>query len=352
MQSAGANNYSSNNVIYFSRPLSDKILLLQVLVGVFLYINCLMIFTFLKKEFFREETRYILFAQTLFVDSALMLLTDLLSVGTYFQYAMHIIPCSIICTILTFLACCTPLTLVAMCLERYVAICLPLRHANISTSRTRLYGLLIIWCISSIIPVFNFIGYWVVPPAAQYSYAVCTAELMLGEAWQAHGRAVIFIILFLVLIITIVFTYIKIMIAAKAASPEKWKSTNKSLKTVLLHAFQLFLCIMQFLNPYIEMAYWKAEEITLRNIKYSMFVVFMIAPRCLSPFIYGLRDKNFFHVLRHYAFCGVYGVLTGGLKLNQISSYCTTAVFLFFVLQLLLQKVQLQSALHFGHLEN
>ncbi|XP_060754025.1 odorant receptor 131-2-like [Neoarius graeffei] len=306
MQSAGANSNSSNILLFnFSRPLNEKILLLQVLVGVFLYINCLMIYTFFKKEVLREETRYILFVQTLFADSALMLLSDLLSVGTYFQYAMHIIPCSIICTVSGFLTCCTPLTLVAMCLERYVAICMPLRHAVISTSRTRLYGVLIIWTISFIIPMFNFIGYWaVIPPAAQYSYAVCTVELILGEAWQVHGRAIIFIILFLCLIIIIVFTYIKIMIAARAASSEKKKSTSKSLRTVMLHAFQLFLCIMQFLNPYIEMAYWRVEEMMLRNIKYSMFIAFVIVPRCLSPLIYGLRDEIFFHALRHYAMCG------------------------------------------------
>ncbi|XP_026780308.1 odorant receptor 131-2-like [Pangasianodon hypophthalmus] len=319
MQSAGANSNTTNNLLLnFSRPLNEKILLLQVLVGIFLYINCLMIFTFLKKEVFREETRYILFAQTLFVDSALMLLTDLLSVGTYFEYAMHMISCSIICTVLTFLSCCTPLTLVAMCLERYVAICMPLRHADISTTRTRLYGLFIIWSISSIIPVFNFIGYWAVVPPAQSSYAVCAVELMLGEAWQAYGRAIFFIILFLFLIIIIVFTYIKIMIAARAASSEKMKSTNKSLRTVLLHAFQLFLCIIQFLNPYIVMAYWKVEEMMLRNIKYSMFIVCMIAPRCLSPLIYGLRDEKFFHVLRHYAMCGSDCLFSTLLEIKQL----------------------------------
>ncbi|XP_060799454.1 odorant receptor 131-2-like [Neoarius graeffei] len=305
MQSAGANSNSSNNLFNFSRSLNEKILLLQILVGVFLYINCLMIYTFFKKEVFREETRYILFVQTLFADSVLMLLSDLLFVGAYFQYAMHIIPCSIICTVSVFLTCCTPLTLVAMCLERYVAICMPLRHAVISTGRTRLYGIFIIWTISSIIPLFNFIGYCtVVSSAAQYSYAVCTMEQMIREAWQAHGRAIIFIILFLCLIIIIVFTYIKIMIAARAASSEKKKSTSKSLRTVLLHAFQLLLCIMHFLNPYIEMAYWRFEESILQNIKYSMFITFVIAPRCLSPLIYGLRDEFFFNALRYYAMCG------------------------------------------------
>ncbi|KAK2831279.1 hypothetical protein Q7C36_016367 [Tachysurus vachellii] len=319
MQGTGAYSNSSDNLLFnFSKPLDEKVLLLQVLVGIFLCINCLMIFTFLKKDVFREETRYVLFAQTLFVDSALMLFSDLLVVGHYYQYAMHIIPCSIVCTFLTFLSSCTPFTLAAMCLERYVAICMPLRHADISTGRTRLYGLLIIWGISSIIPLFTLIGYWAfVPSAAQYSYAVCVVELMLGDAWQAHGRSVLFAILFLFLIIIIVFTYIKIMIAARAASSEKRKSTNKSLKTVLLHAFQLFLCIMQFLNPYIEMAYWKVENQILRNIKYSVFIVFMIAPRCLSPLIYGLRDEKFFNVLKHYAMCGTDGLFSRLLEIKQ-----------------------------------
>ncbi|KAK2831283.1 hypothetical protein Q7C36_016369 [Tachysurus vachellii] len=319
MQGTGAYSNSSDNLLFnFSKPLNEKVLLLQVLVGIFLCINCLMIFTFLKKDVFREETRYVLFAQTLFVDSALMLFTDLLVVGTFYHYAMHIIPCSIVCTFLTFLSSCTPFTLGAMCLERYVAICMPLRHADISTGRTRLYGLLIIWGISSIIPLFTLIGYWAsVPSAAQYSYAVCVVELMLGDAWQAHGRSVLFAILFLFLILIIVFTYIKIMIAARAASSEKRNSTNKSLKTVLLHAFQLFLCIMQFINPYIEMVYWKVEDQILRNIKYSVFIVFMIAPRCLSPLIYGLRDEKFFNVLKHYAMCGTDGLFSRLLEIKQ-----------------------------------
>ncbi|XP_026780305.3 odorant receptor 131-2-like [Pangasianodon hypophthalmus] len=320
MQSTRENSNSSNNFLFnFSRPLNEKILLLQILVGIFLYINCLMIFTFLKKEVFREETRYILFAQTLFVDTAFILLSDLLSVGTYFQYAMHMGICTLGYVIQSFFSCCTPLTLVAMCLERYVAICMPLRYADISTSRTRLYGLFIIWSISSIIPVFNCIGYWAAaPPAALFSYAVCNAEIMLVEEWQAHGRAAIYVILFIFMVVIIVFTYIKIMIAARAASSEKKKSTNKSLRTVLLHGIQLFLCIMQLFNPYIEMAYWKVEEMTLRNIKYSNLIVFLFVPRSLSPLIYGLRDEKFFHVLRHYALCGTDRLFSTLCEIKQL----------------------------------
>ncbi|KAI5620795.1 odorant receptor, family H, subfamily 131, member 1, partial [Silurus asotus] len=298
---SNSSTYSFNVALY----LFEKILLMELLTGIFVYINCLMIFTFMKKETFREETRYVLFAQTLIVDTALIFFSTMLGVLSYFQYTVHMVVCTFLFLIQTFFTCCTPLTLVAMCLERYVAICMPLRHADISTSRTRLYGLITIWTISCIIPVFSVIAFWAVaPPAALFSYVVCNAEVMIIEEWQAHGRAVIFINLFLFAVIIIVFTYIKIMIAARAASSEKKKSTNKSLRTVLLHGVQLFLCMIQFFNPYIEMALYKVDEATLRHVRYSNFIVFLFLPRSLSPLVYGVRDEKFFLVFRHYALCG------------------------------------------------
>ncbi|XP_066499081.1 odorant receptor 131-2-like [Hoplias malabaricus] len=282
-----------------------RIILVQVLVGVFLYVNCLMIFTFLKKEMFREDTRYILFAQTLFVDSAFLVACNLLFICTNYQFRIHMIPCILICTAAAIFSNCTPVTLVAMCLERYVAICMPLRHADISTSRrTRILGIFIIWGISSIFPLFTFIAYLcVVSPSTLMSFDYCTVEVMYKEEWQAQISFTILLVLFLFMIIIVVFTYIKIMLVARAASSSKNKSTNKSLKTVILHAFQLFLCIMQFICPYIEMAFWK-NVLVFYNVRYSFFIVVYIAPRCLSPLIYGLRDEHYFLVLKNYAFWG------------------------------------------------
>ncbi|XP_026869484.2 odorant receptor 131-2-like [Electrophorus electricus] len=303
MQGSGDNSSLSNNLLYdFSRVFMK--ITVQILVGIFLYVNCLMIYTFLRKETFREETRYILFAQTLFTDSALMVLSDTLSIMNNLFYPIHIIPCAILCTVTTNLTICTPLTLVAMCLERYVAICMPLRHADISTSRTRFRGLLIIWSISSIIPLFTLVAYLaVIPSGALLSYTVCSVELMLGKDWQAQARSSMFQVLFLFMIIIIAFTYIKIMIAARGASSENKKLTSRSLRTVALHAFQLFLCIMQFLNPYLEMVVLKIDMLAYAILRYANFIIFIIAPRCLSPLIYGLRDEMFFHALKHHALC-------------------------------------------------
>ncbi|XP_036393650.1 odorant receptor 131-2-like [Megalops cyprinoides] len=302
---AQSTNLSNIPAPLLSRPWNEKIVLVQVLVGIFLYVNCLMICTFFKKEAFRTDTRYILFAQTLITDSALMVVTDVAFCGNYFQIPVHCIPCVIMCTILTWLTFGTPLTLVAMCLERYVAICMPLRHASISTTRTRLLGLVLIWCLAGIPSLIGLIMFAAsVPLKAFSSYFICSVEMMVIHNWQGHFRGALYQFYFFVMLVIIGFTYVKIMAAARGASSNK-KSASKGLRTVVLHAFQLLLCLIQLWSPYVEMAIMNINFMLFINVRYSNFIVFMLAPRCLSPLIYGLRDEKFFVVLRYYAVFGL-----------------------------------------------
>ncbi|KAJ8392119.1 hypothetical protein AAFF_G00079250 [Aldrovandia affinis] len=252
-------NISNNPRPLFSRPLNEKIMLVQVLVGIFLYVNCLMIYTFFKKEAFRSDTRYILFAQTLFVDSPLMVLTDLALIGNYFQYKIPCIPCVIACMVMSCLTFGTPLTLMAMCLERYVAICMPLRHSDISTSRARLLGLVLICSIQPVVIISIFVA--TIPLSFYITSRVCSAELLIVRQWQGQLSAAISQLYFLVMSSTIVFTYIKIMKAAKVALADNKKSASKGLRTVVLHAIQLLLCLIQLWCPFTEMA---VMEIDLR----------------------------------------------------------------------------------------
>ncbi|XP_056330506.1 odorant receptor 131-2 [Danio aesculapii] len=297
---------SSLGNTFILKTIKEKSLTVQVLVGILLYVNGLMIFTFLKKETFRD-TRYILFAQTLFVDSALMLFADLTLVGSAYELFIHIISCYIFCTVMGLLSICSPVTLVAMCLERYVAICLPLRHASISSPKNTINGLLIIWGVSSVIPLFIFIvSFTYTPPNAMNSYVVCSNDVMLTVKWLAEMRATSQQLLFVIMLCTVGSTYIKIMVAAKSASAENKKSTYKGLRTVILHGLQLILGMMQLITPYIDILTLKVDVMLFINVKFSNFMLFWIFPRCLSPLVYGLRDKKFYNALKYYAFCGIY----------------------------------------------
>ncbi|XP_060929660.1 odorant receptor 131-2-like [Limanda limanda] len=271
--------------------MNDKIMLIQVFVVLFLCINLLLITTFFTKEVFYTTMRYILFAVTLMSDCLFLFLTDILLISNLYSFTMKIWLCITIYIILSLYMFVTPVTLTAMTLERYLAICLPLRHAELCSPRSTLHGILIIYSLSSL-PCIVFLSIFFAS-ASYKSYTegrTCTVEIFIIHAWQGHLRSAINQFYFLIMCITIVFSYVKIMTVAKAASGEDKKSTWRGLRTMGLHAFQLLLCLIQLWCPFIEAALLKINLMLFINVRTFNYITFILAPRCLSPLIYGLRD--------------------------------------------------------------
>ncbi|XP_062242303.1 odorant receptor 131-2-like [Platichthys flesus] len=286
--------------------LNEKIMLIQIFVVLFLCINLLLIMTFFSKEVFYTTMRYVLFAVTLLSDCLFLFLSDILLILSFYRFTIQMWLCLIIYIISSLYIFVTPVTLTAMTLERYVAICLPLRHAELCSLRSTLHGILIIHSLSSL-PCIVFLSiFFASASTASYTQGrVCSVEIIIIHTWQAHLRSAISQFYFLIMCITIVFSYVKIMKAAKAASGEDKKSTWRGLRTVGLHAFQLLLCLIQLWCPFIEAALLKINLMLFINVRYFNYITFILAPRCLSPLIYGLRDEMFFHTLKRLALCGL-----------------------------------------------
>ncbi|XP_036393654.1 odorant receptor 131-2-like [Megalops cyprinoides] len=284
---------------------------LQLLVWSFLYINSLMLFTFFSKQAFRGNTRYILFAHTLLSDSVFLLLTDLVVLLTYFFVMVPMGFCILLCIIMEIVTNTTPLTITAMCLERYVAICMPLRHAEISTTGRTIAAIVIISALCSINPFMDlFILVAAAPPSYLHQQTFCYYEVMLFLQWQSELRAVLNQVACALFAVIIVFCYTKIMLAAKAASGENKESASKGRRTLLLHALQLFLSMIDLWCPYIEAFVQENYPQDYVTIQYFNFIVFNIISRALGSIIYGLRDQKFFLALKRLDRC----------KLNPISA--------------------------------
>ncbi|XP_041734679.2 odorant receptor 131-2-like [Coregonus clupeaformis] len=291
--------------VQYQRPLNDKVVIVQVLIGIFLYINFLMIVTFFKKEAFFTNTRYIFFAHTLVCDSMFLVLTDVLLLMSYSRVTMPGGLCIFLIVIIENLNFATPLTLTAMSLERYVAICMPLRHSELSTPVRAMHCILLIQALSSIewIIVISIL-FSAVPLRFYTSPLVCSFEQIIVFSWQGHVSSALCQFYFLVMSVVIAFTYVKIMVAARHASSDSNKSTNKGLRTVILHSLQLLLCLIQFWCPMIELAIMKINFNVFIHLRYIDYIIFILAPRCLSPLVYGLRDKDFLVVMKYYALFG------------------------------------------------
>ncbi|XP_022615426.1 mu-type opioid receptor-like [Seriola dumerili] len=287
--------------------LPDQIVTVQILVIIFLCINLLLIITFFTKECFYTTTRYILFAVTLLSDSFLLLMSNILVIFTQFYITIQVWVCIIICVVVLVYVTVTPVTLTAMTLERYVAICMPLRHGELCSTRNTIHCILIIHGLSSVPCIVILSTFFVSASLSFYKqYQLCSVELFLLYIWQQHLRSAIYQFQFLIMCIILVFCYVKIMKVAKAASGEDKKSTKKGLRTVVLHGFQLLLCLIQLWCPFIEAPLLQISFSLFNNVRYGNYIMFFLAPRCLSPLIYGLRDEVFFNALKYYASFGLY----------------------------------------------
>ncbi|XP_075956920.1 odorant receptor 131-2-like [Anarhichas minor] len=154
--------------------------------------------------------------------------------------------------------------------------------------------------MTNIMLIFNYFQFTM--PVWYTQYRVCLAEIFILYRWQDDIRAGVYQFYFMLMCITIVFCYVKIMKVAKAASGEQRKSTWKGLRTVILHAFQLLLCLIQLWLPFIETAVLQISFKLFIFVKYINYIFFILAPRCLSPLIYGLRDETFVHALKSYIY--------------------------------------------------
>lgn len=284
-----------------------KILLCVLPCLLFLYVNAVMMFALLRKPFLRECPRYILFGHLLLTDSLQLLLAMLFYIFAINSVTMT----SYLCIFLTLLASTcvkiSPLILAAMSSERYVAICFPLRHADIVTVRMTGVAIAVIWTMGSFdscTQLFLFIS------LENWSFAVpiCSRDRVFKMQIFAYVSTAITIVNFVLVSVIIIYTYIAIMITVKSASSGA-RNAVKAHKTVLLHLIQLCMCLISTLFHEMNSSnIWSINPSLAIHIQYTLFIGFIVFPKCLSPLIYGLRDQTFRQVFKCY--------FTFGLKIN------------------------------------
>ncbi|XP_048086130.1 odorant receptor 131-2-like [Alosa alosa] len=287
------------------------ILLTHVL---FIYINVVMMVTLRSKAVFRETARYILFGHMLLSDTLHLCVGLVL----YLMGAFYVTLVRAACAFLVLLSATTftvaPLNLAVMSLERYVAVCFPLRHCQMATpARTRL-AIHLVWAAGCANVLTDVCFLFLSEPAFYLAPAICTIEQLLLWPWQGTKAVVLNVLLFLTTALLLLYTYVAILVEARSASSDK-ASAHKALRTVLLHALQLGLSLMSFLYVLLESLASRLPFTVYQQLRFLNFLLVLILPRCLSSLVYGLRDEAFKplfkqHFLffkplfkRHFLFC-------------------------------------------------
>ncbi|XP_062241100.1 odorant receptor 131-2-like [Platichthys flesus] len=259
---------------------------------VFLVCIAVMLHIFASHRQFLDTSRYILFA-TMLVNDTVQLMTSVL----LFLFVMSQVNFALVyCVPLFFISSATfqntPLILATMSLERYIAIVYPLRRPASWRSDRIWIIILSLWFISCILPVIDFsIGKRDPSVNVLSTPVICKTTVVIQSPIQTQVKAAVSLLFFAVVAVIILFTYVRILLETKKLRQDR-VSVSKAMHTVLLHGFQLLLCMLAFTHPITESvivlhANWPPEDIAFFN-----YFCFVLIPRFLSPLIYGFRDQS------------------------------------------------------------
>ncbi|XP_060791109.1 odorant receptor 131-2-like [Neoarius graeffei] len=270
----------------------------------FIYLNAIMVYTLWSKPVFKETPRYILFNHMIFNDLIHLFVTSLLYIFGLAYLRLVMAACAFLVLVSGTTFNNAPLNLALMSIERYVAICFPLRHAEIATQKRTCIAIGIIWFMGLINYIVDLFYSAVTDPKFLTSQIFCTRERLFIKQWQVDVSQGFNVFYFVSVSMIILFTYISILITTRSISSNK-DSAVKAHKTVLLHLIQLGLCLTSFLYGIIERAAAMASSNSslFRELRYLNYVVVLLLPRCLSPLIYGLRDDAVRPLFVYYFYC-------------------------------------------------
>ncbi|KAM7397452.1 hypothetical protein PAMA_005643 [Pampus argenteus] len=286
-------------IVLFSAPIT-------VPCCVFLFINATMLFTLRSKSVFRETSRYILLYNLLFADTVLMALSQLLYILSAFRIRMTYPVCGALVMLANLTTEISPLTLVLMSLERYVAVCYPLRHATIITISNTQVAIIGIWAFCSLNVLTRIVLLLDFPfddlESLKMKDYCGKNNMQLGPVSEIYSKVYTYF-LFISASVAITSSYVGVMVAARSASTDK-TSARKARNTLLLHLVQLGLSLLSTMHNPLLIAFSKVlDKIVLVRIHIVVYVCIVIFPRCLSALIYGIRDQTIRPVLVHHICC-------------------------------------------------
>ncbi|KAM4713846.1 olfactory receptor 2A25 [Anableps anableps] len=266
--------------------------------SVLLFFNLIINWTIVREERLRSHARFVLVFYLLV--SALVHLG--MSSVFYYQIYLKAHPsrsaCLAMITVLISSASNILLTLTAMALDRFVAVCYPMRYTSACTAAywPWLLGVLT-WLVALVIPLSLLLN---PDPQADKDKSCDRDQLKKGELQK---------VLFIgVCTLLILYSYVRILVEGRRLGVLN-RRNRAGCRTIALHGTQLAVYLLPNFVSYVLTIMCKKNIIQRETKELSAVVIFAFfsMAQCVAPVVYGLRKEELLEQLnRRFPCCSRY----------------------------------------------
>lgn len=243
----------------------------------------------------RQETRYLLVANTLTADMLFLVLNLATGICNVARTQMPWLVCELLTAVTVTAYCCAILTVTLMVIDTYAAVRWPLRyHDFLPPARTHriLVG---VWVLAAIYPFTLVIMMEVERRNPHEKVAVCLVLISLGfiQLRDVLGVHIYFFVAALICTVLIFYCYIRLYMVTRTQGI--WQSRfSRARVTLLAHGVLLLLYFVPGFVFTLELFLFNTDINHDARVWISTvnMCIFMLLPRAFAPYLYGLRYRE------------------------------------------------------------
>lgn len=243
----------------------------------------------------RQETRYLLVANTLTADMLFLILNLATMICNAVRAEVSWLVCEVVTAVTVTAYCCAILTVTLMVVDTYTAVRWPLRYHDLLPPARAHCILVGVWVLAAICPFTLVIMVEMKRGNPHEKVAVCLALMSLGFIEiNVIGIHIYFFVAALICTFLIFYCYIRLFMVTRAQGI--WQSRfSRARVTLLAHGVLLLLYFAPGFVFTLELYLFQQKDIS-QDVRVWVstvnMCVFMLLPRAFAPYLYGLRYRE------------------------------------------------------------